>query len=148
MFIELFLGGVIITITVAVQAIVIGVIEILFNKLKPWVAKPPRIAKMIFALICAVLVIMVGVSMSVWIWAAVFLAVGSLDTLEQAIYFATVSFTTLGYGDVTLESEWRILSALTAANGLIIFGLSTAFLMEFILELRNAQRAYSNENEL
>jgi hypothetical protein len=140
MFIQLLIGATIITVTIALQAIVIGFIETLFYRLKPWLMKPPRITKMVIVLIGVVLIIMVGVSVNTWLWAAVFLALGTLDTLEEAVYFATVSFTSLGYGDITLSEKWRLLSSLAAANGLIIFGLSTAFLMEFIFELRTAQR--------
>jgi hypothetical protein len=50
-----------------------------------------------------------------------------------------VSFTTLGFGDVTLPHDWRLLSGIIAANGLILFGLNTAFLIEILnrLFLRN-----------
>ena len=60
------------------------------------------------------------------VWACVYLYVGALDTLEKALYFSTVTFTTLGYGDILLDSNWRVMAAFEAANGIIIFGLSTA----------------------
>ncbi|MEM9736953.1 MAG: ion channel, partial [Pseudomonadota bacterium] len=47
-----------------------------------------------------------------------------------ALYFSVVAFTTLGFGDVLLPQEWRLLAGLSAANGLLIFGVSTAFLVE------------------
>lgn len=50
----------------------------------------------------------------------------SLDTLEQAVYFSTVTFTSLGYGDIVIEGPWRLLSAIEAMVGLMIFGWSTA----------------------
>lgn len=148
MFVELLIGGLLITLSIAVQAAIVGVIEILFAHYRPWLIKPPRIAKMVFALIAVVLIIMLGITISTWIWAVTFLVLGTLNSLEEAVYFATVSFTSLGFGDITLDPRWRILSALTAANGLIIFGLSTAFLMEFLLELRTAQREYLTKRQL
>ena len=148
MFTELLIGGLIITLSIAVQAVIIGVIETLFSRFRPWLIKPPRIAKMVLTLIIVVLIIMIGVTISTWVWAATFLALGALETLKEAVYFATVCFTTLGFGDITLSPKWRILSSLTAANGLIIFGLSTAFLMEFIFELRKAQREFLNKRQL
>ncbi|HFE37800.1 MAG TPA: two pore domain potassium channel family protein [Gammaproteobacteria bacterium] len=142
MFLNLFIGACVIILTVAVQAIIIGAIETVFLKMLPWLRKPPRIFKLIITLITVVLIVMVGVTTSVWIWAATFLLTGNFHSLEEAVYFATVSFTSLGFGDIVLEREWRLLSALSAANGLIVFGLSTAFLMEFMLELRAAQKEY------
>ncbi len=144
---QLFIGGVLITLSIAVQALLIGLIERLFVRFHPWLIKPPRIAKMVLTLIGVVLIIMVGVSLSTWAWALVFLALGIFDSLEPAVYFATVSFTTLGFGDIVLHPDWRLLSSLAAANGLIIFGLSTAFMMEFIFELRQAQRAYLSKRQ-
>lgn len=59
-------------------------------------------------------------------WALVYLYVGAIGNLEKALYFSTVTFTTLGYGDILLDSNWRLMAAFEAANGIIIFGLSTA----------------------
>ena len=60
------------------------------------------------------------------LWGCVYLYVGAIDTLEEALYFSTVTFTTLGYGDILLDSSWRLMAAFEAANGIIIFGISTA----------------------
>ena len=62
----------------------------------------------------------------VWIWAILYLVLGAFATLEKAVYFSTVTFTTLGFGDITLDEEWRLLSSFEAANGLLMFGWTTA----------------------
>ena len=62
----------------------------------------------------------------IWLWAGVYMLVGAFEKAEEALYFSTVSFTTLGYGDVLLDEKWRLMGAFEAANGIIIFGLSTA----------------------
>jgi hypothetical protein len=54
------------------------------------------------------------------------LKLAALTTLEKAVYFSTVTFTTLGFGDITLDEEWRLLSSFEAANGLLMFGWTTA----------------------
>lgn len=59
-------------------------------------------------------------------WALVYLYVGALESLEKSLYFSTVTFTTLGYGDILIDANWRLMAAFEAANGIIIFGLSTA----------------------
>jgi|TARA_B110000114_G_scaffold30928_1_gene31906 hypothetical protein len=51
-----------------------------------------------------------------------------------------VTFTTLGYADMVLDERWRFLSNMTAVNGLIVFGLSTAFSVEFIRSVHAAQQ--------
>jgi hypothetical protein len=66
------------------------------------------------------------------IWAYVYVAVGAIDDLESALYFSTVTFTTLGYGDFTLGADWRLLSTFEAANGTVMFGWSTSLVVAFI----------------
>ena len=60
------------------------------------------------------------------VWAGVYLMVGTIEKIETALYFSMVTFTTLGYGDVLLDERWRLMAAIEAANGIIIFGLTTA----------------------
>ena len=56
------------------------------------------------------------------VWAGTYLVSGAFDNLEPAFYFSMVTFTTLGFGDIVLDPSWRILSAIEAANGIIMFG--------------------------
>ena len=62
-------------------------------------------------------------------WALTYLwlpSVAALETLEQSVYFSMVTFTTLGYGDITLQPGPRLLSGIEAMNGILLFGWSTA----------------------
>jgi len=87
-------------------------------------------------LVLGVLWTLLVISLDVWLWAGVLLWSGAMAGLEVAVYFALVSFTTLGYGDIVLGTDWRILSGLIAANGLIVFGWSTAFMVGLVQKLR------------
>ena len=66
------------------------------------------------------------------LWALAYLLVlpgDNLGTFEKAAYFSVVTFTTLGYGDITLvEHEWRLLSGIEALNGILLVGWTTALL--------------------
>ena len=69
------------------------------------------------------------------IWALLYLynpLITALPDFETAIYFSMVTFTTLGYGDVVLTGSWRMLASLQAANGVIIFGWTTALIFYYI----------------
>jgi hypothetical protein len=56
-----------------------------------------------------------------------------LNTLEKATYFSIVTFTTLGYGDISLsEHEWRLLSGIEALTGILLVGWTTAFLFTIL----------------
>ncbi len=78
----------------------------------------------------AIVLIMFFISLiEVLVWAVTFLLLNAIDGFEQALYFSMVTFTTLGYGDVTLEEQWRLLASFEAANGIIMFGWTTAIVM-------------------
>ena len=67
----------------------------------------------------------------IFVWALAYLFVlpnHELQTMEASLYFSAVTFTTLGYGDITLSSDWRLLSGLQAIDGILLIGWSTAFL--------------------
>jgi hypothetical protein len=55
-----------------------------------------------------------------------------LDSWEEAVYFSTVTFASLGYGDIVIQGSWRLLSAIQAMNGLLLFGWSTALLFSVV----------------
>lgn len=77
----------------------------------------------------SVLYVLLIHTIEVWVWAVVLLWLGVFDAVEPALYFSLVAFTTIGFGDITLAPEWRLFSGLMGANGLILFGWSTAFMV-------------------
>ena len=62
------------------------------------------------------------------IWAATYVELGAFASLEPALYFSTVTFTTLGYGDLVVGDQWRLLASFEAANGTIMFGWTSAWI--------------------
>jgi hypothetical protein len=92
---------------------------------------------------------LVGVTtMEIWLYAAVFLALGALPDFEAALYFSTTSFTTIGYGDVVLDHKWRLLGAIEGANGLLLFGWSTAFLISVTARMRSFEHDWLEAPEM
>ena len=73
--------------------------------------------------------VVIAHTIQVWIWAISFMILDAFDTLSEAIYFALITYTTVGYGDITLGEAHRIYGAMAAVTGLLNFGLSTAFLV-------------------
>lgn len=65
----------------------------------------------------------------IYAWALAVWLMGALPGYEEPIYFSLVTYTTVGYGDVTLPKEFRIFGAMASVNGILAFGLSTAFLV-------------------
>ncbi|TNJ46849.1 potassium channel family protein [Phaeobacter sp. B1627] len=66
----------------------------------------------------------------VWIWsAALMVKAETFSDWNTAVYFSVATYTTLGYGDVVLDSDHRIFASFAAMNGMLAFGISTAFLV-------------------
>jgi hypothetical protein len=74
-------------------------------------------------------------------WALLFVALGEFPDFRTAFYHSVVNFTSLGYGDIVMSPPWRLLGALEAANGILMFGLTTGGLMALMSRLfaRHAQ---------
>jgi len=85
----------------------------------------------------------------IWIWALCYLTLDVLPDLESALYFSTSAFTTVGFGDVYLDKDWRLLSSFEAANGFILFGWSTAFIFEVMTRIydQKPKENWSNNEE-
>jgi hypothetical protein len=71
----------------------------------------------------------------VFVWAVTYLIVNAIEGAEQAFYFSMVTYTTLGYGDVLLAERWRVLGSFEAANGIIMFGWTTAVVVAAVHRL-------------
>ena len=140
MLVQLLLGSLLILATVAVASAAWLVLELALTRLQAWFLRPPRSLRLVALVALAVLWTLVIMTACVWIWGFAYLALGIFGDLEAAVYFSLVAFTTLGFGDVLLSQDWRLLAGLQAANGLVIFGALTAMLVEALRNLRLRQR--------
>ncbi|MEL7296963.1 MAG: potassium channel family protein [Pseudomonadota bacterium] len=95
----------------------------------------PGISHKIFMLSITVVVVLAIHSVEVWSWAVIYLLLGEFESLNAALYFSGATITTLGYGDITLSETWRLLSTFEAMSGLILFGASTAFMIDLTRRL-------------
>lgn len=144
-FTQLIYGSLLIVGTVIIQVAFISTLTHCLHRITAWLSKPPIQIKTIAVLSAMVLWLVAGLSVSAALWAWVYLLIGVFNHLEPALYFSIVTFSTLGYGDIVLGPQWRILGALTAVNGVIIVGLNTAVLVEAIARIRAAQHGISND---
>jgi voltage-gated potassium channel Kch len=96
----------------------------------------PTIARAVLRVDLVILLTTTAAIAEATIWAAGFLLTGALSGFEEALYFSLITYSTLGYGDIVLPDQWRLLSSIEAANGIIMFGWSTSLL---ILALQRAR---------
>lgn len=100
--------------------------------------------QLIAIMIATVSVLMVAHLAEVLVWSLAYTIVGVAPPGTDLIYFAFVNYTTLGYGDVTPVERWRLLGPMTAMNGVLLFGWSTAVIFEVLRRARVPAEANSN----
>ncbi len=68
----------------------------------------------------------------IWIFAAIYFAVGAVPGFEDALYFSTISYSTVGFNDTHISADWRLLGAFESILGVILLGWSTAFFFRML----------------
>lgn len=89
----------------------------------------------ILTLSAVMLVTLVGNFVQMVAWAVLFLVLGEFDDFRTALYHSGVNFATLGYGDIVMSERWRLLGPLEAANGILMFGVSTAVMTAAVFDV-------------
>ncbi|WP_371194987.1 potassium channel family protein [Glaciecola sp. SC05] len=136
---QIVIGSFVICGTVFIQAACISSLTALLQGLSSWIYAERHFIKNTWILSLIVLWLVIGLVITSWLWSAVYMYLDVFDTLEEAWYFSIVTFATLGYGDIVLDTNWRILSSMTALNGLILVGLNTAYLAQTFANIRSRQ---------
>jgi len=74
------------------------------------------------------------------VWALFYWWQKCLPDIESALYFAGVTYTTVGYGDLVLPKEWRLFGPVEGLTGILMCGLSTGFFFAIVSRLYGARR--------
>ena len=128
------IGSALIAITVLIHAI--GTTAWVRHLGKKYVGDLPwNGRRSMLVLVNTALVVFALHTVEIIIWASAYLALVPIDELasfEEAVYFSFVTFTTLGYGEITLSAGWRLLSGIEALNGIILVGWTTAMIFSVV----------------
>jgi voltage-gated potassium channel Kch len=81
------------------------------------------------------LLMLLGNFAQMLIWATMFMLIGEFEVFASALYHSAVNFATLGYGDIVMSERWRLLGPLEAANGILMFGISTAVMTAAVMDV-------------
>jgi len=81
----------------------------------------------------ALIIMMLGTHIvEMLVWTAVLTGLGAIENLRDSFYFATVTYTTLGYQDIKLPRQWRLLAPLCAMTGVVAFGWTTSVMVRIM----------------
>ena len=133
---QMLIGSLVTALTVVIQSFFIATAGRRVELLEDWLQPPHLTIKITSVLAISMLWIVTGVSFNCSAWTYVYLYLGVFDHIEPALYFSMISFTTLGFGDLILNENYRLLSGFTAVSGLISFGLTSAFVVDMLGQFR------------
>lgn len=71
----------------------------------------------------------------IWLYAAVYLLIDAIQNLEAAVYYSTITYASIGFGDTEMARQWRLVGAIEGINGVLLLGWSTAFFVTVVARL-------------
>jgi hypothetical protein len=131
MFRQFLVGGGVSVINIAIHALVMTVV-VRVAQVRGARTKSHSSLLLMAVMIPTVLVLMVTHALEVVVWASAYFMLDAAAMDVDLVYFAFVNYTTLGYGDVVPVERWRLLGPITAMNGVLLFGWSTAVIFEVL----------------
>jgi hypothetical protein len=128
---QLFAGSVVSVCTIVIHAVVMAVVvgTARFVSAKD-ILNP--VLFLIVGMVATVSVLMTAHLLEVLVWSLAYAILDAAPEGTDLVYFAFVNYTTLGYGDVVPVERWRLLGPMTAMNGVLMFGWSTAVIFEVL----------------
>ncbi len=136
MLVSLIIGCVTVVISMGIQ--VVAVVQLLRYLIRMLSAKDQALQGFSFDLYIisiVLLILFIGHLVQIAIWAGLFVYLGEFNDFVTAFYHSTVNFASLGYGDIVMSEEWRLLGALEATNGVLMFGLSSGTIIAVMTNL-------------
>ena len=97
---------------------------------RDWVASRRR--RRVLAVLLTAVSATLALVLVILLWGALYRVLGLFDTMEKSFYFSGITFSSVGYGDITLPPCWRLLSVGEAINGLLLGGWMTALLLNVV----------------
>ena len=133
--INLILGSAMMGVCLTIQCVVVSVLLRLLFVLKQRRFIKTSLLGMSSVLIVVMMIMLLGNLLQITLWAWLFLLRAEFNQFTTAFYHSMVNFTTLGYGDLVMSKQSRLLGALEAANGVLMFGLTTSVVFAVLSEL-------------
>jgi hypothetical protein len=128
MLINLLLGLPTMALCLVAQSVLVIVALRYYARRERWI-NSPSFSSSLLVVSSVMLLLVVGNFVQVGIWALLFQIVGEFEHFDAAFYHSAVNFATLGYGDIVMSDQHKLLGPIQAINGVLMIGVSTAALM-------------------
>ena len=137
---QFLMGAAVSVCNIAIHAFVMATVISVSRTVSEMTTSHPSL-RLIAVMIAIVSVLMVAHFAEVLVWASAYAMVSVAPAGTDLIYFAFVNYTTLGYGDVVPVVRWRLIGPITAMNGVLLFGWSTAVIFEVLRNVLMVNRS-------
>jgi hypothetical protein len=132
LFDQILVGGATSLLNLIIHAILLGGVVWTVRRLETKDTFVPAFAQYTIVIVSTGALLVAGHFLEVVIWAVTYDLVGAAPPGSDLVYFAFQNYTTLGYGDITPVYGWRLLGPMTALNGIMLIGWSTALVIEIL----------------
>jgi hypothetical protein len=129
---QVVVGGSTSLINLIIHAVLLGAVVWTVRRLAISDSEVPRFLQYTLTIVATGTLLVAGHFTEVMLWAYTYAFVGAAPPGTDLVYFAFGNYTTLGYGDVTPVPEWHLLGPMTALNGVLLIGWSTALIFEIL----------------
>jgi hypothetical protein len=131
MLIQFLVGGIVCVCTITIHSLVMTVVVSVARVQSTTKRSHPSL-RLIITMIATVSILMAAHVLEVFVWSLAYSIVDAAPAGTNLVYFAFVNYATLGYGDVIPVEGWRLLGPITAMNGALMFGWSTAVIYDVL----------------
>lgn len=129
-----------IALNISIQTVFVAVLLRWLARLEQRRALEMKLRPILLVLVSATFLLFLGNLIQMVIWAALFMLVGEFVEFRIALYHSMVNFSTLGYGDIVMSTDRRILGAFEATNGILMLGLTTSTLYAILRGIMSQAR--------
>ena len=138
MLLNIIIAAVMLVVTTVIHA---TAMMLAMQRVKPAEAYSTKRLVRVYRVSSIVMLMFIAALLEVLVYALTYLSLNAVEGMEKALYFSMVTFTTLGYGEIVLDEHWRLLASFEAANGIIMFGWTTAIVIAAV------QRVYFRDTK-
>ena len=143
---QLVIATLMVSVTVLVHFIGLSGLLALIGRYRPSAGRTRSIMSDAAAILAAAFGLFALHGIEIWSYALLYWSTSAIQTFEAALYFSTSTYATIGYGDLVLPANSRLIGAIEGANGIILLGWSTAFFFAVVDRMKLLERELENAN--
>ncbi|MGH6735695.1 MAG: potassium channel family protein [Methyloceanibacter sp.] len=144
---QVIVGGCASLANLIIHAVLLGSVVWTVRRLANTDASIPGFLQYTLVIVATGTLLVAGHFSEVVLWAYTYYWVGAAPPGTDLVYFAFGNYTTLGYGDTVPVPDWHLLGPMTALNGVMLIGWSTALIFEILRRTGHAGGKYSEPAE-